>query len=306
MTYPSIKETHYPALHKRRVVFVVPHGAGSNDFLRHFPELPADPQLQNVWPLFLSYLEIERDAGATEIAHAAAAKLAAHYAITALVVELNYPRGLVDGGRLRDHALRHCLPEPLATGLQKKMLDVHETSLLYMDRLYESMAHDHASFLIDVHTMASFCPVDATGQKKTFPVSFDRLQEYIDQYLHAHRYRCQRKIDLICSDEQGRKLADTMLLATLTDSLREASYEYLENEPYHAAPMYLSYQHMQKVPSISLDVPKHLVMFGNAADHVLDQLKIDPAAIDRLAATLARGIANAFARKPFFKRPDHP
>ncbi|RYZ71022.1 MAG: hypothetical protein EOP09_05260 [Proteobacteria bacterium] len=265
----------------------MPHGADTKDFFEFFPEIKADPELQKVWPIFETYLAIEQDIGASELAHAVAYELLTR-GISARVVEVNYPRGIVDGGRLRDHCLRGCLPPHLSASLNETLLRVHETSLTFMDRLYESVKGQ--VLLLDVHTMASYCPVDELGKKRTFPVSFPRLEAYVNQYLNATRHAYQRKIDLICADESGLKLADPRLLAAIAQSLDAEGYMCLENEPYHAAPIYLSHQHMQKLPGLSIDIPKFLISSGEA----LDELQIDPFKVKRLAETLALGTIAAF------------
>lgn len=297
MTYPSVKETLYHARGPRFAALVVPHGAGAEDFFNFFPEIKADPELAKVWPVFEDYIEIERDGGAGEIAHALAHRLASTFGIRSLVAEVNFPRGIVDGGRLRNHCLRPCLPHRLAEDLKPAFLRMHEDSLAYMDRLYEQLEKDPSALLIDVHTMASYCPVDAAGQKKTAAVSFPTLPEYIEQYLSASNHAYQRKIDLICSDETGRLLADPILLDSISQALTNEGYACLENEPYHAAPIYLSYQHMQKVPSISLDIPKHLIAAGGEEKLELDNLVIDPEALKALADCLAGAVARAFDRR---------
>jgi hypothetical protein len=297
MTYPSVKETLYHCGGSRFAAVVVPHGAGAADFFKFFPEIEADPDLAKIWPIFEDYLAIERDGGAGEIAHALAYRLASSFDIRTLVAEVNFPRGIVDGGRLRNHCLRNCLPPKLAEDLTPAFLRVHEDSLAYMDRLYEQLEADTSALLIDMHTMASYCPVDEAGLKRTAPVSFPTLPAYIEQYLSASNHAYQRKIDLICADESGRLLADPILLDSIRQSLESAGYACLDNEPYHAAPIYLSYQHMQKVPSISLDIPKHLIAKGGEKDLELDNLQIDPDALKTLADCLAGAIARAFDRR---------
>lgn len=294
MTYPSIKETFYRGDSDQNVILTVPHGADAHEFLSFFPEIKADPQLQKVWPLFETYLAIERDVGATELAHGIALELALGFGIPSRVVEVNYPRGILDGGRLSGHALRACLPPTLMERLQESMLSVHAASLTYMDRLYEQMGSGSKSLLLDVHTMASYCPVDETGHKFTFPVSFPRLEAYVNQYLTANNHLAQRRIDLISADEDGRVIADPRLLSALARELLAEGYACLENEPYHAAPIYLSYRHMQKVPALSIDIPKHLVALCEDERFELDGVDIDAPGVRRLAQTLARGVNAAF------------
>jgi hypothetical protein len=287
MSYPSIKETFYRNRQDKHVVLTVPHGAGFEKFLDVFPIIKTNADLQKAWPTFMSYLAIEQDLGASEIAHAVAYELQLDN-VAAHVVEVNYPRGIVDGGRLRDHCLRDCLPSTLAESLREELLSLHDQSLAFMDQLYAGLTGK--VYLLDVHTMASFCPVDHLGRKRTFPVTFARLQGYVDQYLRASAYAHQRKIDLICSDESGHRLADPHLLSSIANALHHRGYAYLENEPYHAAPIYLSHQHMQRVPGLSIDIPKDLVARGEE----LDRLTIDAPKVKRLAQTLALGIVNAF------------
>lgn len=306
MTYPSIKETFYrasqsvKATRPMEVILTVPHGADADEFFRFFPEIQANPELQPIWSLFETYLAIERDVGASELAHAIAYELC-HAKIEARVVEVNYPRGILDGGRLREHCLRECLPPKLFEDLKEAMLRIHDTSLSYMDRLYESMLEKRKregteSYLLDVHTMASFCPVDEEGERATFPVSFARLEAYVDQYRNAKNRKYQRKIDLICSDEKARKLADPQLLSSIARELTAENYPCLENEPYHAAPIYLSFQHMQMVPGLSIDIPKYYVAKGDI-DHELERITVDPLSIKKLSRCLARALIS-LAVKP--------
>lgn len=302
MTYPSVKETFYFAPREREresersVILTVPHGADAGEFLAFFPEIRADPELDKLWPVFESYLAIERDAGATELAHALAHTLSRSHGIRAHVVELNYPRGILDGGRLKGHALRHCLPPALMRELEAPLLQIHDATLSFMDRLYETLPSplERRCLLVDVHTMASFCPVDESGRRFTFPVSFPRLEAYVNQYMEAENHIYPRKIDLITEDETGRLLADPILLRELKKALAEAAYPSLENEPYHAAPIYLSHQHMQKLPSISIDVPKHLVASSGEKSYELDRIEIHPESVERLSKVLARAIASSF------------
>ena len=295
MTYPSIKETFYRSSSDRSVILTVPHGAEADEFLRFFSEIEAHPELRKVWPIFETYLAIERDTGSTELAHAIAYELSLNYGIESQVIEMNYPRGILDGGRLRDHCLRSCLPTSLLGDLQESMLRIHDVSLAYIEDLYEKMRVRGNSVLVDIHTMASFCPIDEAGRRFTFPVSFARLEDYVEQYLNAKNHSYRRKIDLICSDPKGRKLADPRLLSALSHELSQQAYTIVENEPYHAAPNYLSYQHMHKVPAISLDIPKHLIALGSSEGLELDVMALDVRSIRRLAQTLARGVNAALS-----------
>ncbi len=296
MAYLGIKETSYQGTSGKELLITVPHGGGAEGFLEAFPEIAADRELKKVWPLFLSYLEIERDTGASELAHSIARIISLKFNHQVTVYEMTYPRGILDGGRLRGHALRHCLPHRLMEDLQDRLLALHDQSLTVIDAAYGRMGERGGghSLLLDVHTMASFCPVNESGIKSTFPISFPRLEAYVLQYLEAKHHNHLRSIDLICADEKGQKLADPTLLYQCKTALLKAGYSTVENEPYHAAPIYLSYQHMRMVPSLSLDVPKHCLTEEPFDQYQLDQLRIDPNKVEQLAACLAAAVKDSF------------
>jgi hypothetical protein len=299
MTYQSLKETTYEAGSPTRVLLISPHGADAKDFLEAFPAIALDARMQAVWPLFETYLAIERDVGADELAHAIAHNLARHYDITAQVLCLNYPRAIIDGGRVLDHCLRSCLPTQLFVALKEAFLDIQRRSLARVDELYAELRAGSIQYLIDVHTMASFCPVDGNGTRYILPVSFNRLEDYVTQFIEARDHKYRRSIDLITADEHGQRMADARLVSEIQKALTAESYPQLENVPYCAAPAYLSAQHLKAVPSISLDVPKHILSSwaDDFTDYQLDEVPLSAEKIDRLGRCLARAIHAAIPQK---------
>jgi hypothetical protein len=295
MTYTSVRDIFYRGKKPGLLAFVAPHGCGAEAFFEAFPQIPADPQMQAVWPLFESYIEIERDVASVELAHALARRLAYRLDISCVVLEVNYPRAIIDGGRLLDNCLRPCLPQALFASLRADFLAIHEQTLTYMDALYEKLKASPVGFLIDVHTMASFCPADPKTGRGTFPVSFPRLEDYVDQFLNAREHNFLRTLDLITEDEKGHRVADPILTKTISAALRSAGYAFAENEPYTACSNFLSYRHMTRSRAISIDVPKHFVASWreDLSDYVLSSVSIDAAKLDRLADCLAKGIGEA-------------
>ena len=295
MTYQSLKETSYEAGGPARVLLISPHGADAKDFLDAFPAIEADPQLQAVWPLFETYLAIERDVGADELTHAIAHNLARRFDIPCQVVCVNYPRAIIDGGRLLDHCLRSCLPTALFVQLKAGMLALHQRTLQRVDELYAELRSGAARYLIDVHTMASFCPLDGNGTRYILPVSFNRLEDYVTQFIEARNHQHRRCIDLITADEHGQRWADPQLIAAFQDALRTAGYALLENMPYCASSAFLSAQHLRSVPSISFDVPKHLLSSwaDDFTDYQLDDVPLSADRVEQLGQCLAGAIHEA-------------
>ncbi len=289
MTYPSVKETIYTGETKGLAVFVVPHGAAADEFLEAFPEILAHREVQALLPLFMSYLAIERDLAASDLAHALAHRVQRRLGLTSIVAEVNYPRGIIDGGRKIDHSLRPCLPSGLSFELKDAFLQVHRHTLDYMGKIYQRITAENG-YLLDVHTMANFCPTDSTGQRSTIPVSFPRLEDYVEQFLNAGNVSYQRKIDLITSDEKGEELAAPEMRRALSQAMEQGSFPYAINEPYLAASAYLSHQHMKSVRGISIDVPKYLLTYPSADGGLppLDELAVDPDRVEALADCLVK------------------
>lgn len=299
MTYKAIKEFTYKGQGPGLLAFVAPHGATADYFLNAFPQIRKDSRLEACWSLFEIYLEIERDVGSVELAHALARTMSSRHDISSLVIEVNYPRAVIDGGRLLDNCLRHCLPNSLFAELREDFLKVHQQSLDFMSDLYQRLKAEKAGFLVDVHTMASFCPANAHGERSTFPVSFPRLEDYVDQFLNAKEHNYLRRLDIISEDEKGQRVADPLLTRCIREALEAQNYAIAENEPYTACSNFLSYRHMTSVPAISLDVPKHMVSRwqDDLSDYALNVLSLDPEKIHKLAACMGDGIARALEER---------
>lgn len=294
MAYKTIKEFTYHASGSGLLVYVAPHGADAVDFLNAFPQIRQDAFLEACWPLFETYLEVERDVGSVEIAHALARYTSSRHGLPSRVIELNYPRAVIDGGRLISNCLRHCLPNVLFASLREDFLAIHQTTLDFMAELHQRIRQEKG-YLIDVHTMASFCPANSHGERSTFPVSFPRLGDYVDQFLNAREHDYRRRLDLITADDQGRPIADPHLTRFLRKALEDANYPIVENEPYTACSDFLSYRHMTAVPAISIDVPKHFVATWreDLSDYELSLVTLDAGKIQDLAICMGEGIAKA-------------
>lgn len=297
MSYPSILETIYQGSEHGLIALTVPHGAAADFFLTAFPEILEHSELCAVQPLFMSYLALERDVGAADLAHAMAHELLRRYDVSVLVVEVNYPRGIIDGGRKMDHCIRSCLPTALLSKLRADFEAIHRHTIAYMETLYARLKSEARGFLIDVHTMANFCPTDAMGQRATIPVSFPRLEDYVEQFLQASDRTYQRKIDLITSDAAGRELAAPQLRRAVAAALEEGGYPFAFNDPYVAEPAFLSHEHLSRVPALSIDVPKQLLCLPqtDGTEAPLDELSVDPDRVADLASCLSRGLESCFS-----------
>ena len=116
-----IKETIYHADSPSRVMILSPHGSSGENFFREFPEILNHEKIQEKKEEFLRYIELEKDSGATELCHEIAQHLETE-AIGSIVVELEYPRGILDGGRVLEKCIRDALPRDLGEQLNSRFL----------------------------------------------------------------------------------------------------------------------------------------------------------------------------------------
>ena len=300
LTPPFLNQTEYEFDSGfLKVVLVSPHGSEGTEFLKKFPMLIDHPQVVPKKAMLLQYLKLEQDFGATPLAHAVAKILSTSKGIGAMVVELDYPRGIIDGGRILAHCLREVLPKEVLKPFRQELLTIHQNCLYELYLIRERLNHHPApTALIDMHTMAPFSPLDSKGVPHTEPVQFERLREYIDQFTHASEGGHKRSIDLIHHNERGEAIGDPTLLEKLRLALDQSGYPYVENDPYCADEAFLMQTHLLHTKAIAIDVPKDLVCICNhAAELDLTNPRLDLDKTQGLAQVLADGIHAALTQK---------
>lgn len=248
-----VKETRYGE--NFRALILSPHGSEGTRFFELFPEILADEQVAKQKESFLAYVELEKDSGATELCHKIAQELLSQ-GVSSKVVELDYPRAIVDGGRILEKCLRNALPRDLEESLQSRFLDMHQKSLNRLLELYKELNQNNG-LILDVHTMASFCPVNH-GAKLTKPISFETMESYKKQYINAPRDLDNlRYFDLITADTRGEELGDKKLKMNIEQMLIENNISYKMNKPYAASDEFLMYPNLTHCRGLCFDIPKH-------------------------------------------------
>ena len=140
------------------LLLIVPHGADASTFQARFPQLFQHFFDKGASELLRQYLRIEQDFGAKEIAHSIASYLYRHSSISSRVLELAYPRGLLDGGRQESHCLREFLPKTILSDYGEELKDVHRASISYVKQQL-GQVRDAGGIFLDVHTMAPFAEI---------------------------------------------------------------------------------------------------------------------------------------------------
>lgn len=260
-------------------MLVSPHASLGERFFEHFPEILSHPGVTKLNQLFLEFISIEADLGASNLAHDVAQRLQAR-GVGCLVFEMDYPRAIVDGGRVSEHCLRNSLPSELASVLEPRFAKIHHDTLDRLAHLHQ-VINKNQGILLDLHTMASFSPMKE-GKPVTEHVSFASLESYVAQFKQAPRVQDNlRAFDLITEDGQGNFIADEQLANIFRRTLREVGIEYRENSPYAALEAFLMNTHMSRCKGVAIDIPKHLIAVGenpllfDIGDFKLDEKKLE-------------------------------
>ena len=94
-----IKESYYGEDFEKQVLILCPHGSSGEAFFEMFPMIKEHPEVKKNIDLFNEFIEVEKDTATHELCHEIAKKLLEKN-IGSIVFELDYPRAIVDGGRV--------------------------------------------------------------------------------------------------------------------------------------------------------------------------------------------------------------
>lgn len=272
-----------------KVLIASPHGSIGEPFFEAFKDIAEHTQIQEHWQTFKTYLKIEQDYGANELSHRLASALL-DLGIPSMVMEMEYPRAIVDGGRVMDHCLRNALPLDLESHFEADFRKMHQKSLAHLSTLHEKIQRQQG-LVIDMHTMASFSPMN-DGKIETQKESFEGLKEYCEQFLNAPKTEeNMRYLDIITEDGNGNYIADRELAEGIALGLKAEGVAYKENIPYYAYPAFLMHTHLTTCPGVAIDVPKHYIAsYKHLDDFMLDCIQLDLNKIDRLVEVFANAI----------------
>lgn len=283
-------KTYYPTdLAKPRVLITSPHASLGQKFFQRFPQIYQHPDIRKIKDLFCQYVAIEADQGANELAHEVA-RICANEGLGTLVLEMDYPRAILDGGRVKEHCIRDALPPDLVLSIKHELVKIHEETLTFLAECHKLVTANQG-VVMDLHTMASFSPMK-NGKIYTQPVGFECLAEYVVQFVDAPREkRNLRSFDLITEDGEGNFIADEALARILEVNLDKSKVVFEKNKPYAALPAFLMNTHMISCPGIAIDIPKHLIAsMDNPMDFTINNFQLDKKKISKFSEILARGI----------------
>ena len=280
-------KTLYSKNESYKILITVPHGARGDTFFARFPgfwEFFSNKTEKN---LFCQYLRIEQDFGAKELAHSIANELYTQAPeLGALVLENEYPRGVIDGGRKLDFCLRGYVPTAILDRWKNEFLHVHKMTL-YQIRQELSLAKTQNCLGVDVHTMAPYSPAVQIEKE-----DFENLNEYVEAYMSARVQGGERRhLDLITEDGHGKVLSDPKIIEYFDCELGKL-HTLSMNTPYAALPHFMMNEYIGTLKGLAIDVPKDFIAEGFQKEFQLDCFELSKSKIKQLSHAVAAALVD--------------
>ena len=290
-----IRRTLYGNHSHFRLLITVPHGSIGEVFFARYPHFWQSFAEPNEIEAFYRYLRIEQDFGAKELAHRLAHWVNALMPqLGVLVLEKDYPRGILDGGRQISHCLRSMVPTSLMQNLETDLLQVHGSTLDVVRREIDVL-NQQDGILIDLHTMAPYCPHFMQGEQN-LQEHYDSLSDYLNHFLDPsfHHPDFKRDIDIITEDGSGNMIADQQLTLAFSSTL-SAHFPLAFNDPYAALPHFMMHEYLCSSKGIAIDIPKDLISQQVLPHFSLDRFDLCIQKVDRLARLMAESVQTFFS-----------
>ncbi|NRA43844.1 MAG: hypothetical protein HRU09_02695 [Oligoflexales bacterium] len=285
-----LRRTLYGSNNQFRLLITVPHGSIGEAFFARYPHFWQSFSKPTEIGAFYRYLRIEQDFGAKELSHRFAYWVHTLMPqLGVLVLEKDYPRGILDGGRQLSHCLRSMVPGSLMKELETDLLQVHGSTLDVVRQEIDLVAR-RGGILVDLHTMAPYCPHFMQGTQ-TLTEHYDSLEDYLEHFLETkfHHPKFKRDIDLITEDGSGNVIADKELTAAFF-SVLSAHYPLAFNDPYAALPHFMMHEYLCSSRGIAIDVPKDLISHQCPPEFNLERFDLSEEKIDGLAKLMAESV----------------
>jgi hypothetical protein len=270
---------------QKKVTILLPHAADYRWMLRTFPSLG-----KYMTDSFIDYLRIEQDFGSEELAHYTAQELNRR-GIEVEVVKTAYNRGLLDGGRYPDWALRSALPSVFKEKNSTQLLRLHKTTT---ELISEKCLLTEASggFVIDLHTMAPKNPT-FTLEEHEHP-SHETITEYVEAFCRKEPFQEYRPVDILTKDEHGNQVTDEKLSKLIHNVFVENGFTASFNEPYSNHTRYMMNHYLSISSGVAIDIPKHLIAEGSTTDFSLKSFDLCYEKIKTISKLIAEATFERF------------
>ena len=259
-----------------RFLIINPHGADFRLFKSRFPEIYEHTKVKSRMELFQLYLAIERDLGATELSHSIASSLAKNLEIGVEIISIDYPRGIVDGGRDPQFAIRSALPDEILSDLFERFKNIHIDATSTIEA--KILATPQDCIILDVHTMSTFEYLrELDGKKIPEVISWETMEQYVRSFTEA--MQVERSLNILCRDESNTFRASQQIVAELKNALTSLGIRHEEDNPYRILKRYKSHRYFGFRRGLAVDIPKSYLCKDQAI-YSLEKLEVDQPKVD--------------------------
>lgn len=279
------------------VIILVQHGDDGSLLQKTHPEIfRAIPETKHT---IQTYLNIEQDFGTPELAHAIAQKLKNSSRVD--VIEIRYPRAIIDANRIEKHMIRDIFTEKGRIEFKSLLQKIYKTSMAEIDDTFHELDASKNDIFLSVHSMAPFSPKNsqqhATGGLVITPHT---IKKYISSYTEPSNRGVRRPICLnttLHGQPSEKMLADKQLVALLQTQLDLIFLPNRQDDPYPTSDFATSATYMLEYPGASIDVPKDFISIGSVDNPKWDlaHLQIDSNKIEILSTAIATAIKKRFS-----------
>ncbi|QQS59066.1 hypothetical protein IPN35_05785 [Candidatus Peregrinibacteria bacterium] len=270
------------------IVLNCPHGCRDIVFLEAFP------QIKNAFShipeeIFQTYLELEYDFGARDLAFSVATELS--HKRNVAVTRVHYHRGIVDANRTEAFAVRNIFDRerfPEVDMLLKKISRDTEAAII-------AFLQQHLSpngFFYDNHTMWPTSQYISPREHE----KPDTLEKYIGALLETENQKKVRSVNMITSDENNVCIADEIRSNIFANTLQEYGYPVDFNTPYRLFPQqHLGARYLSLFSGVAVDIPRPFL--GNPDEKNIAQWNIDETKMKRLIPAVSEGLLLAYEKR---------
>lgn len=273
--------TYYGPSGELDCLLMVPHGDRGDEFLEAYPEFEANDISATSPALLRRYLRLEQDVGSKEIAFKIKEVIGDLCRVG--ILTLNYPRGILDGNRVPNRAIRNFFLWHKSPELEKELLELHDDAW----EVVKATVARLTGVLIDVHTMSHHEP------KTKLLECPENLLPYVRSYLDERDYGPDRPFDLITATRRGSEVADIgdeFLTRELQVRLMQEGLPVGFNNPYYAEPHLRTTELLERTSrrGVGLDIPKRTVLAG---DHFgIRNPAISPSGLIKVAGPIGNAV----------------
>ena len=263
-----------------KVLILCVHDGDHQNFIKEHPEFIN--LYKNNYELFIKYLYLERDNGASELAKALQKNLESQKIDVELINIQDIPRGIIDLNRIEEKAIREVFDFKEKPELYKTLLKIYFEKIEIIKKSLENLPED--GVFIDIHTMIDFTP----KQSVLVHPGSDAIRNYIDAHTNIMNFAEKRDIEFLTAELGKDSIANNRVHRNLHNSFKKNNINTVDNIPYWLIEGTMTAEYMKKYPGkgIAIDVP--INELSEKSDHIYPILSQDK--IQKLAKLIAESL----------------